>query len=285
MDKKQVMEIDSERNILLNNGTSRPISLDFFNPKTSDSKPIVIFCHGFKGFKDWGHFNYVAERFSSLGFGFVKFNFSHNGSKAPDFFDTPDLEAFGQNNFSRELDDLDLVIDWVEEHATEFNWDLNRLFLMGHSRGGGVVLLKTSEDNRVKKCVTWASVQRFDRGMNDETLERWKSEGVMYVENSRTNVQMPLYYQLYEDFVKNKSRLDIQHNITGIEVPVLLIHGTADDVVPYQEAENLHRSIPKSQIKLLNGQMHSFGASHPFDGTISRGVEMVLEASIEFFDV
>ena len=28
---------------------------------SSEAKKIIIFCHGFKGFKDWGGFNYVAD--------------------------------------------------------------------------------------------------------------------------------------------------------------------------------------------------------------------------------
>ena len=43
---------------------------------------------------------------------FVKINFSHNGGTVSQPIDFPDLEAFGQNNFSLELDDLGLVIDW-----------------------------------------------------------------------------------------------------------------------------------------------------------------------------
>ena len=53
-----------------------PISGDFsFN---NTNKNLIIFCHGFKGFKDWGPWNLVAEHFAKAGFFFIKFNFSHN---------------------------------------------------------------------------------------------------------------------------------------------------------------------------------------------------------------
>src|SRR3989449_11334576 len=39
-------------------------------------RPVVVVCHGLKGFKDWGFFPYVAERLARSGFAGVSFNFS-----------------------------------------------------------------------------------------------------------------------------------------------------------------------------------------------------------------
>lgn len=76
-------------------------------------KPVVVFAHGFKGFKDWGHFNQIAEAFARRGFGFVKFNFSHNGTTPEHPLDFADLEAFGQNSHGKELDDFGAAVDAV----------------------------------------------------------------------------------------------------------------------------------------------------------------------------
>ena len=113
-----------------------------------------------------------------------------------------DLEAFGHNNFSIELDDLGAVIEYVSGAGFEAKEeiDLHQLYLLGHSRGGGVVLLKAAEDKRVKKAVTWASVNEFGKFWSEEVMAHWKEIGVMYIENSRTKQTMPLYYQLYENY-------------------------------------------------------------------------------------
>ena len=76
-------------------------------------QPLVIFCHGFKGFKDFGCWDLVAKAFVEAGLAFVKFNFSYNGTTVDDPLNFGDLEAFGQNNFSIELDDLGAVIDFM----------------------------------------------------------------------------------------------------------------------------------------------------------------------------
>ena len=96
----------------------------FFIKKLNQLKPIVIFCHGYKGFKDWGAWNLMAEAFAEAGFFFIKFNFSHNGGTVEQPIDFPDLEAFGNNNYTKELDDLESVIDWVC-NSSEFKNEAN----------------------------------------------------------------------------------------------------------------------------------------------------------------
>ena len=69
----------TERNIIIEGSHDKPILLDFAYEPTNTLKPVIIFVHGFKGFKDWGHFNLLMDYFVQQGFVFVKFNFSHNG--------------------------------------------------------------------------------------------------------------------------------------------------------------------------------------------------------------
>src|SRR5690606_40169934 len=59
---------------------------------TNTPKKIVVFLHGFKGFKDWGHFNEVMHFFAENNMVFVKFNFSHNGGTIDQPIDFPDLD-------------------------------------------------------------------------------------------------------------------------------------------------------------------------------------------------
>jgi hypothetical protein len=42
---------------------NRPFSVDARLQMTNKPKPVVVFVHGFKGFKDWGHFNLLADHF------------------------------------------------------------------------------------------------------------------------------------------------------------------------------------------------------------------------------
>ncbi len=96
----------------------------------------------------------IADIFAKSGFCFAKVNLSHNGTTIQQQEDFEDLEAFGQNNFSIELDDLQLALDYLSTRKNP-NWISDEIYLIGHSRGGGLALVKTSEDSRVKKLATW----------------------------------------------------------------------------------------------------------------------------------
>lgn len=273
------------KNISIDGSKNKPILLDVFYNNNGVAKPIVIFSHGFKGFKDWGHFDEVAKQFAEAGFVFIKFNFSHNGTTAADPLNFGDLEAFGHNNYVIELDDLKLVIDWslsTEHLKTDIN--AHQLYLLGHSRGGGITILKAGEDTRVKKIVTWASVSDFINRHKQLTIDTWKKEGVVYAMNGRTKQDMPIYYQFYQTILDNKERLNINHAVKRANIPFLIIHGTADEAVAYYDAEELKKSAKQGLLfTILNGD-HTFGVKHPFDGIIPNDAKQVIEKTIEFLN-
>ncbi len=253
-----------EKNIAIEGKHGKPILTDLVYVNSNEAKPVVIFLHGFKGFKDWGPYDLVAEKFAHEGFCFVKLNFSHNGTSQSNPVEFVDLEAFGNNNFSKELDDLDSVINWLEKnHLHGEQFDLNNISLIGHSRGGGISILKANEDERIKKVVGWASVNEFGKYISAEEQRVWKKDKVIYVENLRTKKKMPLYYQLAEDVFKNPERLNIKRAVEKLNVPFLIVHGTDDETVTYNDALEMRSWNENSKLISVEGANHSFGAEHP----------------------
>jgi len=246
---------------------NKPILTDVYYNETKTKKPIVIFAHGYKGYKDWGAWNLVAKAFADNGFVFIKFNFSHNGGTVAQPIDFPDLEAFGHNNFIKELDDLQSVIDWVFNNK-DFQQEADRsnLTLIGHSRGGGIVTIKAQEEKRVSCVITWASVSDYgSRFPTGELLEVWRKKGVSFIENGRTKQQMPHYFQFHQNFIDNKERLNIKRAVQNLNKPHLIIHGQADETVKLQEAQNIHKWNPKSELYIVKNANHTFGSKHPWE--------------------
>ena len=135
--------------LVINSVRNKKITIDINFTKSKNS-PLVIFCHGFKGFKDWGPFNLISNEFALSGLNFLKFNFSHNGISLNDLYNFSDLEAFGNNNISIELEDLESVINWSHNNLSK-KVDLNQIYLLGHSRGGGISILKAASNFSIKK--------------------------------------------------------------------------------------------------------------------------------------
>jgi len=271
---------------ILQRENKKPILLDVSFNKNGKQKPILIFCHGYKGFKDWGCWNVLASRIAKEDFFFLKFNFSHNGGTMEQPIDFPDLNAFGENNFTKELDDLENVITWITNPENKYSNEINSqdVILVGHSRGGGIVTIKASEDDRITKVITLAGASDYkSRFPIGDELAYWRKEGVAYVENTRTKQQMPHFIQFYDDFMKNEARLTISSAAKKINMPHLIIHGTTDETVPFQEAEALHSWSTESELFAIENANHVFGGSHPWESnTLPEDMELVANEIINF---
>ena len=275
-----------KKNNLLLSEERKAIVYDVFYTPSSKPKPLVIFSHGYKGFKDWGAWDLVAEAFAKSGFFFLKFNFSHNGGTASQPIDFPDLEAFGHNNFSIELDDLNRVIDFVISDNT-YSPLINseKISLIGHSRGGGIVLIKAEEDPRITSVVTWAGVSDFKARFQVETKEfaNWQAAGITFIENSRTKQKMPHYFQFYKDFLDNEYRLTIKRAVQNLKKPQLIVHGSEDSTVLKKEALAMKKWNPDSQLEIINDADHTFGTIHPWEKPyIAEAMQKAVELTVAF---
>jgi len=281
--------MNSKKNIPVQGSKHRMMGTDIFYKDTGTKLPVVIYVHGFNGLKDWGNFDLIATQFAEAGYLFIKMNLSHNGATIDSPLDFVDLEAFGQNNYSKELADTTEIINWICDDVNPYHTyaDTTNIALLGHSRGGGIAILKAFEDDRVKALITWASISECKTPwgtMSVEKMLKWETEGVMHYTNKRTNQQLPLYYQLYEDYVQHEARLDIRKAISGLRIPILLCHGTKDNAVPYSTALDLYRWQQNATLFTVESD-HVFGRSHPWTASLLPiPMQDVVDASIRFLD-
>ena len=229
------------------------------------NKKVIIFCHGFKGFKDWGCWNLVANYFVNNGFNFLKFNFSHNGTTLENTSQISDLNTFSKNNYSIELSDITRVIDFVL--SGKISVKMSNIFIIGHSRGGGIACLGTQNYPQISKLVTWAGVANFkDRFPNNEELENWKEVGERFIVNSRTKQMLPQKYQFYKDFIKNEKSLNIYNALKNYKGKLLVCYGTLDQVLPKEYALNMVKWSENSEIRSFRTN-HTFGSKHLWENT------------------
>lgn len=242
--------------------------LSLFDCQISEgNEAVVIFVHGYKGYKDWGAWNLMQEYFVSKNIGFVKFNMSHNGGTVDEPIDFSDLDAFGQNRYSWELNDLSIIIEETYRLIhKELELDIP-ILLMGHSRGGGIVILEGAKNERVDGIISLAGISDIEsRFPTGDELDFWKNEGVRIVLNGRTNQEMPHYYSFYEDFIENKADLNIENACSAIRKPFVQIHGDMDLAVSISEGLNISRWT-ETRIKIIKGGEHTFGSVQPWAQT------------------
>jgi pimeloyl-ACP methyl ester carboxylesterase len=232
-------------------------------PDGPPPRAAVVVAHGFKGFKDWAFFPWLAEQLTGVGYAVVTFNFSRNGIGAdPDRL--TDLDRFAANTLSLEQEELGAVLSEVLDGGL-LPRRPRRVALLGHGRGGGHGVLAATAEPRVGALVTWASVARFDR-WSEETKALWRAEGRIWVLNQRTGEQMPVGLGLLEDFEAHRSELGVVAAAPRVEAPWLIVHGTEDLTVWPGDAETLARANPRARIHRVERAGHAFEVGHPFGG-------------------
>lgn len=257
---------------------------DIHLPVNTEDAPVVIICHGFKGFKDWGGFPFAAEHFALHGFAAIRFNFSMNGVEE-DFMNFTALHRFAKNTISREIEDLDDLLTAITQGGMlPADVDTTRIALVGHSLGGGVVVVQGSTDARVSAVITWAGVADFDR-WGPQTKQLWRAEGRMEIENARTGQLMPMDIVMLDDLERHAEAFDIPAAAARLEKPLLIVHGDQDVSVPIEEGKRIADAVSSGNCDFaeIPNTDHTFGIRHPFGGATSAFIQ-VLDTSCNWLD-
>jgi uncharacterized protein len=260
------------------------IDTDIITGAYNKNRKFIIFAHGFKGFKDWGGFPYMMNKFAEAGYTAASFNFTNNGVSKETPVDFSRLDLFAENTHTKELNDLRSVINYFYDNAEVYNIDKNKIALVGHSRGGGTVILGAAEDKRIRALVTLASVATFNR-YTDEQKKRWREKGFIEMPNARTGQLMRMNKTFLNDIESNTERFDITGAISRLSIPALIIHGKQDLAVKHTDAEKLYESSNKhiTELYMIENTGHTFGVEHPFKGT-TKAFDKAIEKTITFLN-
>lgn len=248
-----------------------PIYYDIYLPEETHEQPlpVIIFLHGFKGFKDWGAFPDACAEISANGFAVVAMNFSLNGvGESMTEFDQLDL--FARETLSQDLEDVGSVISALKEgeiSADEFSLATDTIGILGHSRGGHTAVAAAAEYPEIKCLVTWSAVADYNARWSDDMIADWNEKGVTEIKNGRTGQMMPVKEIVYKDALENADRLMAVKRVQEIGIPALFVHSKGDEAVPYSEAEKLYEkcSSTDKELELIPDSGHTFGTAHPFE--------------------
>ncbi|WP_185819490.1 alpha/beta hydrolase family protein [Salibacterium salarium] len=250
-------------------------------PKERTNKPVILVCHGFKGHKDWNFIPYAAEELANNGYYAIRFNFSCNGVKDNDF---DELDKFAVNTYSRELEDIAVLIGQMREQKLPYSdhFDMERIGMIGHSRGGATSIIFASEHSEIKSVVCWNGVSNIDF-FNEDLKQDIRKNGVGYIANKRTNQNMPLKSNILEDIENNQERFNILSILESIHVPVLFLQGDADGKWLKEGAEKMNDAAAKHSLVRIEDGTHTFNAAHPLD-EVPVQLEQALHETIYFFN-
>ncbi|RAP28137.1 hypothetical protein C2W64_00603 [Brevibacillus laterosporus] len=249
--------------------------------EAGEKQPLLIFCHGFKGFKDWGSFPYVADALATKGVTVIRFNFSANGvGESLTEFD--ELEKFGINTYAREVADLNVLMRAILERELPLaeHFDTEQIYVMGHSKGGGDAILFGANHPAIKGIITWngiAQVNLFDEDLRQEL----KDTGIAYIMNGRTGQRMPIMPEVVEDVDQNVEAYDLLKKVSQLDKSLLIVQGEKDFGRLVHGAKLLKEAYPQAILHWIKEADHVMNTKHPFTGT-SAELEEAIDVTSQF---
>ncbi|MFZ5591234.1 MAG: alpha/beta hydrolase [Bacillota bacterium] len=233
-----------EKMFIPNHNQKQLAALLFTPARRHENTPLIIFCHGFTGSKEGrGKALELAEMLISHHYACLLFDFSGHGESQGEF---ENITLSGQ------IADLNSVI----AYSHQLGW--RKIITLGRSFGGTTVLFHAANQIGLCGVCAWAAparVYELFAGFTDcdletlvdpnEKIELAGDEGIVYVKKA-----------LFTDLKK----YNYQTSACNMpDIPVLLIHGTHDSVVPLQEAYLWQEALgKKASLVVISQGDHQF---------------------------
>ena len=195
----------------------------------------VICCHGMLSVKDGPKHTQIVSGVAGKGMMGLRFDFAGRGESEGDIYDL---------SYSNQIQDLEAAIAWMRAQGVE------RIGIFGSSMGGAVALLTAPQDERIQAVATVAAVAypKLLARRYPEDVADWKERGFIEIEGVKIGAQ----------FIEDARRHDVIGAVVQAKVPLLVIHGLEDRVVPVSDADDIAAAAESVSMCLVEGADHRF---------------------------
>ena len=196
---------------------------------------LVVLGHGVTGNKDRPLLVALAEGLAAKGWPCLRISFSGNGESEGNF---------GESTITKQIGDLRAVLETVPQEK--------RIAYIGHSMGAAVGVLTAATGMSIQALVSLAGMVHTADFVRREFGDVEPGKGCMWEEES-----CPLSVEFTEDMERIGDVLDAA---AAVMQPWLLVHGTADDVVPLKDSKDAFAAAGcRKELVEIPGAGHVFG--------------------------
>ena len=238
---------------------------------------ILVICHGFKGYKDYGFFPHLAQAAAQTGLTSHRFNFSHSGMTPQiETFERPDL--FEQDTWATQVEDLHRIIAYVGSQSEA------PIVLFGHSRGGITCLLAAAQPTRPVAGIIVAAAPHEACHLDPDQQQLLRTAGRLPSPSARTGQILYVGRSWLDEIERDPAASDPVTAITKVGRPRLLIYGEKDPTVPLASMKTLQAAAPDSATLLIPNASHTFNCPNPLplDQSPPPPTQALIDATIAF---
>ncbi len=231
------------------------------NPTGLDTRPIVVLAHGFSSSKQSSTYLNLSENLARHGISTFRFDFFGHGESQGKFQDITITEA---------VDDIIQAIKFVKSLG------YRKIGLFGSSFGGNASIIAASKTPKLFALALKSPVSSYlDKGVsgkNESDIADWRSKGYTYY-ISGDGKKSKLNYS----FVKDFKNADGYKYAPEIKAPTLIVHGDADETVPYEQSVKISKLIPNCRLHTVKGANHHYDDPKDFQEVQSEVTKFIVE--------
>ncbi|XP_057958356.1 uncharacterized protein LOC131151134 isoform X1 [Malania oleifera] len=206
---------------------------------------LVILCHGFGSSKERKPMANLAAALEKQGISAFHFDFAGNGESEG---------SFQYGNYRREAEDLRAVVLYFRGEKRMIT------AIIGHSKGGNVVLLYASRYNDVRMVVNISGRFNLQQGIEGRLgknfFQKIKQKGFIDVYNKRGKFEFRVTKESLMERLTTDSPAACQ--LIRKECRVLTVHGSKDESVPVEDAFAFSKIIPNHRLHIVEGADHEY---------------------------
>ncbi len=206
--------------------------------------PLVILPHGGPFLRDKWEYDAWVQFLASRGYAVLQPNYRGSTGYGREFVEK------GNGQFGRGMqDDLDDGVKWMVDRGTA---DANRVCIMGGSYGGYAAMIAAFRNPEIYRCaISFA-------GLSDVSAQ---------LRYNRRSFAAERYYRDWRERVQGDKSFELDTisplaQAARVAIPLLIVHGTDDDVVPPFQSRRMHEALVKLGRKhdfhLYEGEAHGF---------------------------
>lgn len=222
-----------------------PLHLKLNRPDDKDTHKLVLIFHGFTGHMEEPHLVSLTEKLVKEGYGVLRADLYGHGKSGGEFKDHTILKW---------LENAEAVTACAEQLD-----GVSDLYLCGHSQGGLLALLFAAENpGRFSGIVLLAP------GISiPDDMRRGNFLGVTFdPENIPDEITTWEGLPLSGEYIRTMMNVDPYAAANCILTPTLVIHGSADEVIPVDYAHRIVKELPAGESCIIPLADHCFDLLH-----------------------
>ncbi len=209
-------------------------------PDTSSEYGVVL-GHCFTCTRHTGILREVGSRLSTAGFHVLRFDFSGNGQSDGSFIET---------SYTKYIAEMEIAATLLKAEGVKW------LGFAGHSMGAAVSVLAASRLSGVQAvCAIAGRLTGMDstRIFSPDQKRQFQETGRLeFVSRGR-------HLELDSRFLDDMLSHDMQATVASLRIPLLIVHGTRDDIVPVDQARTAQSFNPDhSELVIIPDADHFF---------------------------